>query len=438
MTDIEQHLTGSMRSADPAGFQLLDPHQPQLAVTAADADDVVAAVRYAAERGLALAVQATGHGRTTGLRGGVLIATSEMTGVHIDPAERTAWVAAGATWRHVIEAAAPHGLAPLSGSSPGVGAVSYTLSGGIGLLARAYGFAADHVRRIELVTVDGQRRIVGAGSDPELFWAQRGGGGNFGVVTGIEIELVPLRELYGGGLFVEVERRPDVLARWAEWTETVPEEMTSAVSMLQYPDLPFVPEELRGRYVANLQIAYAGPAEPAERCLAPLRALDPFRDTLRTLPFTESGHVFAEPDHPHPYRSQNRLLRRLPAPELARLTEIAGPAAPVMSIVGIRHLGGALRREPAVANAVGHREAEYSLTVLSPVAPEQGETAERLHTKAVDLFAAHAFGPSLNFSYGPLPDAQIRAAFDPGVADRLAGLRNRLDPDRLIRVNHPL
>lgn len=183
-----------------AGFQLLAAHRPALIAGAAGAQDVRAAVEFAAEHDVRVAVQAGGHGLSDGMAGGVLISTRRMSGVRVDPQARTAWVEAGASWRHVIEAAAAHGLAPLSGSFPGVGAVSYTLGGGVGLMARRYGFAADHVRRIGPVTADGKLRHVTEETEPDLFWALRGGGGNFGVVTGMEIELMPVARLYGGGL----------------------------------------------------------------------------------------------------------------------------------------------------------------------------------------------------------------------------------------------
>jgi|SRR5690606_16991795 FAD/FMN-containing dehydrogenase len=157
------------------GFQLGQPHRPAVVVEATGAQDVRAALEFAADAGARVAVQATGHGRTTALEGGVLINTRRMSGVHVDARTRTARVEAGASWQQVIEAAAPHGLAPLSGSFPGVGAVGYTLGGGVGLLARRHGFAADHVRRFELATVDGSLREVTPDGEPELFWGLRGG-----------------------------------------------------------------------------------------------------------------------------------------------------------------------------------------------------------------------------------------------------------------------
>lgn len=209
--------------------------------------------------------------------------------------------------------------APLSGSSPGVGAVSYTLGGGVGLLARRYGFAADHVRRIDVVTADGELRRVTATDEPDLFWALRGGGGNFGVVTGLEIDLVPVERIFGGGLYFDVAEVPDVLDAWRRWTETVPEELTSAVAMLPFPDLPMVPEPLRGRHVAHIPISYLGSVPEGERLVEPLRDLGtPLRDTLGEMPYLESGKVFDEPDRPDAYRSVNLLLQD--PEDLTRLT----------------------------------------------------------------------------------------------------------------------
>ncbi|QWF78639.1 FAD-binding oxidoreductase [Amycolatopsis sp. CA-230715] len=421
------------------GFQLLDPHQPEVLVGAESADDVRTAVEFAAARGSRVAVQATGHGQNRALDGGVLISTRRMSGVEVDPAARTAWIEAGATWHQVIEATAPHGLAPLSGSFPGVGAVSYTLGGGVGLLARKYGFAADHVRRIDLVTADGKLREVTGASDPDLFWALRGGGGNFGVVTGMEIDLVPVSRIYGGGLFFDADEVPEILAGWHRWTRDLPDEMTAAVAMLPFPDLPMVPEPLRGKHIAQVQIAYAGSPEDGERLLEPVRALGPtVRDTVREVPFTESGAVFDEPDRPHAYRSANLLVRDLDPDLLTTLTKAAGPSAPVMCVVGLRHLGGALARSPKIPNAVGHRDAGYSLSVLSPVEPGERESVRALHRDLLAPWSANAMGRSLNFTFDELGGAEIAAAFAPGDYRRLTEIRARHDPRAMFHVNHPI
>ena len=450
MAETSQTLTGRIQGAvfapgsggydeERAGFQRHSPHRPAVVVRAAGERDVRAAVEFAAAQGKKVAVQASGHGLSRGIDGGVLISTRAMSGVRVDARARTAWVEAGASWRRVIDAAAPHGLAPLSGSSPGVGAVSYTLGGGVGLLARRFGFAADHVRRLDLVTADGRLRQVTAEGEPDLFWALRGGGGNFGVVTGMEIGLVPLARIFGGGLYFDVEQVPGVLDAWRRWTQTVPEEMTSAVAMLLFPDLPVIPQPLRGRYVAQLQIAYAGPAEQGRQMVQPLRALGPcLRDTLRELPYIESGTVFDEPDQPHAYRSVNLLLRELDPEALATLPELAGPPAPVMCVAGLRHLGGALARPPRVASAVGHRDAAYSLTVLSPVATGEDGAVAAAHREVLGPWNRQAIGRSLNVTYGPLAEDQVRTAFAPEGYRRLTELKAHFDPDVLFHCNHAL
>ncbi|ASU80113.1 FAD-binding oxidoreductase [Actinopolyspora erythraea] len=431
---------GSGYDGSTTGFQLLDPHRPDVVVEAADESDVRAAVEFATHSGTRLAVQATGHGRGAALRGGVLLDTHRMSGVRVDPKARTAWVEAGADWQRVIEAAAPHGLAPPSGSFPGVGAVSYALGGGVGLLARRHGFVADHVRRLDVVTPDGTHRRVSAYEEPELFWGVRGGGGNFGVVTGMEIALLPVRRIYGGGLFFDLARVPEVLRAWRDWTGTVPEEMTSAATMLPYPDVAGVPEALRGRHVAQLQFSYLGSAEEGERLVEPLRGLGaPLRDTLRELPYSESGTVFDEPDQPHGYRGGNLLLAGASDRELSELVERTGPSAPVMCVTGIRHLGGALARQPEVPNAVGHRAAGFSLGVLSPVEPGAGEDETRKrHDEVLALFEGRAHGHSLNFSYGSLEPERVSTAFDPATYRRLAELKARYDPDAMLHTNHPI
>ncbi|MEU4508216.1 FAD-binding oxidoreductase [Nonomuraea wenchangensis] len=420
------------------GFQLLDPHRPSVIVSAADAEDVRAAVEFAGRTRTPVAVQAGGHGLAAPTDG-VLISTRRMSSVRIDAAARIAWVEAGATWRTVIEAAAPHGLAPLSGSFPGVGAVPYTLGGGVGLLARRHGFAADHVRRIDVVTLDGRSRRITADSDPDLFWALRGGGGNFGVVTGMEIDLFPLAGLYGGSLSFAVEQVPDVLEGWHRWTATVPEELTSAVVTLTYPDLPALPERLRGRQIAQLTIAYAGPEKDGRPLVEPLRALGPvLADTLRELPYTDAGSVFDEPGQPHPYRSRNLLVTGLAPDALSALTKAAGPSAPVMTVAGIRHLGGALARPPRVPNAISHRDAAYLVSVLSPVREEERRLVRETHDDALAPFAGDALGRSLNFSFGPLSEDELRSAFAPANYERLTALKARHDPLGLLHANHSI
>jgi hypothetical protein len=406
------------------GFQRLDPHQPAYVVGVTSAQDIQQAVRFASKNRLKLAVKAKGHGHLNPLDGGVLIITDRLTGVTVDADKKTAVIEAGATWAQVIEAAAPHGLAPLSGSFPNLGAVPYILGGGLGLMARQYGYAADHVRRIEVVTPDGVLRP--AEDDPDLFWALRGGIGNFGIVTRVEVDLFPVKTLYGGSLYYDLTAYPDALETWREWTRTVPDTITSAVALLRFPDFPQVPAPLRGKHVAQLQLSSL--ADDGEELIRPLREIgEPLVDTVSELPYTESAKIFAEPDHPGPFSTRNVLLSDLDPKALDTVR------AETQCIIGIRHLGGALAEAPEVPNALGHRDAQYSVTVLSISENDESKRQRQV----LEPFADQTIGRLLNFSSAPLDEAELRAAFDDGDYDRLKKLRTRYDAEGLLQPNHP-
>ncbi|WP_427887435.1 FAD-binding oxidoreductase [Kribbella sp. GL6] len=416
-------LTTTSTGYDEArlGFQRRDPHRPAVIFPVTSADEVREAVRYAMHHDLRIAVQAAGHGVIEGIDGGVLIATSGFNGVTVDAENRTAWIEAGATWRDVLAATTPYGLAPLSGSSPGVGAISYTLGGGLGLMARRFGYAADHVRRIEVVTADGVRR--NAEEDPDLFWALRGGGGNFGVVTRIEVDLFDVPTIFGGSLYFDLADYPEVPEVWREWTRTVPEEVTSAIAILPIPDLPQVPAPLRGKFIGQLQVAILG--DDGAELIAPLKAIGkPVLDTVGELPYVDSWKIFAEPERPDAYTSCNVLLTDLEA-----LKTLPGPDAPRMHVIGIRHLGGALARQPGIPNAVGHRDAAYSLTVLTP---GTGAAA----TDILEPWREATIGRALNFTFSKLAPEEVAEAYDD--YDRLVELRRRYDPARRLWANHQL
>ena len=234
-----------------SGFNLAVEHRPAVIVDAGSPADVVSAVRLAARQGRPLAVMNTGHGPSVPADGAVLVRIGRLRRVEVDPGRRTARVEGGAVWRDVIAAAAPHALAPLNGSSPAVGVAGYTLGGGVGLLARRFGFAADHVRSVDLVTADGRLRHVTAGADPDLFWALRGAGANFGVATALEIDLFPVATLLGGELCFSPDACGEVLAAYAEWSREVPE--TIASSVLLGPD-----PALGGSLITHVRVAHSG------------------------------------------------------------------------------------------------------------------------------------------------------------------------------------
>ncbi|QIS16954.1 FAD-binding oxidoreductase [Nocardia terpenica] len=423
---------------EKSGFNTLVDRAPAVIVGAAHADDVRAAVTFAAGKSLPVGVQATGHGMPASAEGGVLITTHRMDAVRIDPRRRTAWFEAGVRWGQVIGAAAEAGLAPLNGSAPQVGAVGYTLAGGIGPLARRYGYAADHVRSIDVVTADGRHRHITATTDPDLFWALRGGRDNFGVVTSMEVDLVPVRRLYGGGLYFDAEHAADVLHAWRNWTRTVPAEMTSSIALYPLPLLPVVPEPIRGRNVAHIRIAYTGTDDEGNRLLAPLRAAGTvLMDTVADIPYTDVGTIHNDPATPMPRNYDTALLRDLEPTAEQAILDAARPG-PEPHVIEVRHLGGALADPPATPNAIGHRDARYLLVMAFLLRDQHTTDIQPVRTRLLNALAPQTLGRApafLGLAEHATPE-QVRTAYQPADHARLTELKTIYDPTNMFSLNH--
>jgi FAD/FMN-containing dehydrogenase len=273
-----------LRTGDPGwdearqAWNLAVDQHPAAIARPACVQDVVAAVQFARTHGLRVAAQGTGHnaGPLGALAGTMLVKTTAMRRVSIDPGAKIARAEAGAVWRDVVAAAAGYGLAALAGSAPSVGVVGYTIGGGISWLGRAYGLAASNVAAIEIVTADGRLVRADAGTETDLFWALRGGGGSFGVVTAIELRLFPITEVYAGQLWWPADAAAPVLQAWRELTGgDLPEEFTSAARLANFPQIPAIPEDLRGRSFIIVFTSHLGSPAEADALLAPLRALRP-------------------------------------------------------------------------------------------------------------------------------------------------------------------
>ncbi|GAA2500038.1 FAD-binding oxidoreductase [Streptomyces longisporus] len=429
----------ALRPGDPgyddeiAGFQTGFAQRPAVVFAAASAEDVIAAVRHASEHGLPIGVQATGHGLPGACEGGVLVTTKRMDRVTVDPEARTARVQAGVRWGQVVAAAEPYGLAPLNGSAPSVGAVSYTLSGGLSILAREFGYAADHVRSLDLVTADGRLRHVTRDSDPDLYWALLGGGHNFGIVTELEIGLVPVRTLYGGSLAFD-GRQVDpaaLLQAYEQWTRTVPDGLTSSFAAVPYPDIPALPPHLRGRYVVSVRVAYTG--ADGEQLVAPLRELGPvLADSLREMPYAESHTIHSDPDFPHAYYGDSAVLSELDVERAGEVLAAVGPdAGGPMCVLQINHLGGALAR--SAPNSVPYREGRFLVRLLTV---GEREAARAVLDPAFALLAPVTIGRALNFAFGG--GDRTEGLYDAGTLKRLAELKSSYDPANLFRRNYNL
>lgn len=424
-----------------AGFNTAVVHRPDIVVGATSTPDVQAALRYATVHGLPVAVQATGHGATTPFTGGLLISTRRMNAVHIDPRQRTATVAAGVRWREVIDAAAPHGLAPLSGSSSGVGAVGYTVGGGLPVMCRTFGFAADAVRAAELVTADGGVHRLAADCEPALFWAVCGGKANLGIITAMTIALVPVSTVYGGGIFYAAEHIADVLHAYPGWAATLPEKTSTSIAILRLPPAAQIPEPLRGRTVAHLRICHVGDPRDGERLLAPMRASTPtLVDNVAEMPYTAIDAIHADPDHPVPARQRGELLHDLTPATIDALLAVAGPDVQAPLIVcELRQMGGALTRSPAAGNAVCGRDGAYCLSAVGMLTPDTAEAAPAALDAVIDAARPWSTGTTLLNMHGTPGDENDRArAWEPATYRRLVQLSRQFDPAGLLRHEHAI
>jgi FAD/FMN-containing dehydrogenase len=422
-------------------WNLAVDQRPEAIVAAESASDVMGAVRYASENGLQVAVQGTGHGAASlgPLHGTLLLRTGGMQGVQIDAAARLARVEAGTIWLDVVKAAAEHGLAPLSGSSPDVGVAGYTLGGGLSFLGRKHGLAAHALVAAEVVTADGRLLRADEDSNSELLWALRGGGGSFGALTALEVRLFPVEEVYAGILWFPLERASEVLHAWAELTRGgLPEELTTIGRVLQLPPLEEIPEPVRGKSFVVVEAIDCGEPALAHEALAPLRALEPAMDTLRPTPMPELGALHMDPDHPVPGVGDGLMLESLPVEAVDELVRVAGPGSrsPLLSLE-VRHLGGALGRPRPEHAALAAVEAGYALYGVGiAVTPELGAACSA-HLDAVkerlSPWTARQMVP--NFAETKRDPASF---WGDDAYERLCRVKQDVDPGDLFRANHPV
>ncbi|WP_229072773.1 FAD-binding oxidoreductase [Actinoplanes sp. DH11] len=425
-----------------ATYNLVRAPRPGLVVAAADAGDVRIAVRHAARHHRPVAVLATGHQPSVPIgRDAILVSTRDLRRVTVDARRRVARVEAGARWQDVVDRTVPAGLAPLVGSAGSVGVVGYTLGGGLSpTLGRRYGYAADHVRRIDVVTADGRLREVTATSDPELFFGLRGGKSNFGLVTAVEFDLFPVTSYYGGSITFAGAEAGRLLHAYRRWVRTVPDEMSSSVALMRYPDADGLPPALRGKAAAVLRVAYIGDAARGAALVRPLRDLArPIADTVARQPYTAFGGIHSDPVDPLPAYERSGLLRELAAETVDTLVKLAGPDAPVpITIVEVRHLGGALARPSRAPSAVSHRDAAFSLFMAGVAGPGQAAATRAAEDAVVrGLRPWSTGGLYVNFlSADEASRDAVRHAYRPDVYRRLRALKRRVDPGNLFRLNH--
>jgi hypothetical protein len=403
--------------------------------------DVAAVVLFARNFGLRVAAQGTGHsaGPLGSLEDTILLKTERMRGVSVDPDRRTAQVEAGTVWVEVVDVAAQHGLAALAGSSPDVGVVGYTLGGGISFLGRRYGLAANHVRSIELVTADGRLVRADREHEPDLFWALRGGGGSFGVVTLIEFELFPITQAYAGILWYPIERGPEVLHAWRELTQDdLPDELTTVGRFVNLPPLPEIPEPVRGKSFAIVEAYHLGDPGQADALLAPLRALGPLNDTITTVKMSALTHLRMEPEQPVPAAGDGLMVDHMSAEALDAFVEVAGAHAefPLVSIE-LRHLGGELRRKRPEHGALASLDADYTMGAVGIAPAPEFEAPVRAQVQAVKDALAPWRARQMYLGFAETQQ-DTTTFWTEQAYDRLRRIKTAVDPDDIIRSNHPI
>ena len=421
----------------------LNAHQePAVVVMAEGAADVMAAVRFAGDLGVGIGVMATGHGVGTPCDGGVLVNTSRMRGVRVDPVAQTARVEAGALWTDVIPEAQAHGLAGLVGSSSHVGVVGYTMGGGFGWLGRHYGLNGAGVTEADVVTADGELLRVSADEHPDLFWGLGGGGGNFGIVTSLEFRLYPLAAVYGGNVFYPVERAREVLDLYARWSADLPEEMTTAVTFLNVPPLPDIPEPLRGGSFVVVRGCYSGEnPEDGEEMFRPAREGlgEPVMDTFGVMPVVAMDAISMDPVDPLGAVQHAEMLRDLSPGAIDALVEVAGPdSGSPLIMLEIRQLGGALAGAPDDLSPMGGGRAGYAMNgVGATFTPEMAAGVKAHLARVTEATREHLTGETyVNFmELDAAGEDRVKAAYRPGDFERLVALKDRHDPGNLFRFN---
>jgi FAD/FMN-containing dehydrogenase len=446
--ELEAALRGQLvRPTDPdydqarAVWNAAHDRHPALIIRCAGVADVVRAVEFARSEGLQVAVRGGAHsiaGFST-VDGGVVIDTSPMKGIRVDPAGRRAVAQPGLTWSEFDHETQAFGLAVTGGLVSSTGITGFTLGGGIGWLLRRYGLTCDSLVSADVVTADGKLLTASEHQHPDLFWALRGGGGNFGVVTSLEYRLHPVGPLvYAGPVFYAGESAVEVLRGWRDLTAAMPDELTTLANILIAPPVPFLPESAHGQPIVAIIGVYAGSVEDGAKAAQPLRTLaEPLADLMGPMPYTAMQSLL---DPLWTAGAQNyftgAVLDRLTDESIdTLLAQHAAGQAPAREL-HLHHCGGAMARIPTAATAFAHRDAAYVLNIIAR-SPDRAGFAEhagwaRATHQAMDPWSTG--GGYVNFTSEPGQD-KVQASYPPDTYSRLVAAKDRYDPTNLFQLN---
>ncbi|MCW6005933.1 FAD-binding oxidoreductase [Micromonospora sp. CPCC 205371] len=410
--------------------------RPAVIARPRDAAEVSRVVLTARDTGVPLAVRGGGHGIHCVCDDGIVLDLAALRGLDIDVAGRTAWAEAGLTAGEYTAAVGEHGLATGFGDTGSVGIGGITLGGGVGYLARKHGLTIDALLAAEIVTADGELLRVDERSHPDLFWAIRGGGGNFGVVTRFQYRLEPVGAVVGGMLMLPAT--PELIAGFVAAADAAPDELSTIANVMPAPPMPFVPEELQGQLIIMGLLCYAGDdTEAAERAIAPFRALaTPIVDMVRPIRYPEMYPPEEGEEEYHPTVAGRSLFVDTVGIEQAEtiIERLRTSDAP-MRVAQLRVLGGAVARVPADETAFAHRASRIMVNVAAFfTSPEDQAVREAWVDEFAGALRQSDQGIYVNF-LGDEGEAGVRAAFPGATWDRLAAVKRRYDPTNLFRLN---
>ena len=416
--------------------------RPAAIVEPEGAGDMAATVSFAAHHGLRVTTQGSGHGAGADLADAILLRTSTMREITMDPARNMVRVGAGVRCRDLAAAASPHELAASLGSGPTTCVAGYTMFGGLGALARAVGFMAGKVVAADVVTADGGPLRCDADAHPDLLWALRGGGGGYALVTHLELRLDRVPEMFGGQVVWPAAAAAEVFGAWRDWTAALPPEMTSSVDVISLPPLPEVPESLRGTRAATVTTCYAGPADRGAITLGALtaRTPEPIFNGCRPLAPADLGNLWNAPTTPLPGRIRSELLTGLPDEAIGELLRLAGRDAdsPIM-LAQLRHLGGALAQDPPDGGgAIGHCGAAYQLELLGMAPTPQADQAVRDRQHAISDALARWTTGTIMPGFAELPEDTAERVYPAATRRRLRRVKARYDPDGVLLSSFPM
>ncbi len=442
VAQLRADLGGRLIAPDDAGYDAARTvfyggidRRPAAIVRPADEADVSRVVSLARETGMELAVRSGGHSLAGhGVSdGGLVLDLSDMRALEIDPERRTAWAQTGLTAGQYTIAAAAYGLATGFGDTGSVGIGGITLGGGVGYLVRKYGMTIDNLLAAEIVTADGRLLRADAENHPDLFWAIRGGGGNFGVATRFLFQLHPVDMIVGGMLFLPAT--PEIISSFVAAAAAAPEELSTIASIMPAPPMPFVPAEYHGRLVIMALIVYAGEVEAGQKAVAPFRALaKPIADLVRPMHYPE----IYPPEQPgiHPTAAARTMfVDAIDRPMAETIVDGIKASTAQMTAVQVRVLGGAMARVPAEATAYAHRSRKIMMNVAAMYQrPDQAEVHRAWVAGAAAALSKGDADAYVNF-IGDEGEARVRAAYPGSTWDRLAEIKRRYDPTNLFHLN---